>query len=91
MVCNEVQWSATSCNNRAKRIVLSTKKALVVGGESRSQLFCKKITHYQTFPSTPSYYHLSSYRSSFKIWQRESSLLRKQFVRSSSHSLSKGN
>ena len=42
MVCNKVQWSATSCNNRAKRIVLSTKKALVVGGESRSQLFCKK-------------------------------------------------
>ena len=35
MVCNEVQWSATSCNNRAKRIVLSTKKALVVGGEKQ--------------------------------------------------------
>ena len=42
MVCNEAQWSATSCNNRAKRIVLSTKKALVVGGESRSQLFLQK-------------------------------------------------
>ena len=42
MVCNEVQRSATSCNNRAKRIVLSTKKALVVGGESRSQLFFAK-------------------------------------------------
>ena len=42
MVCNEVHWSATSCNNRAKRIVLSTKKALVVGGESRSQIFLQK-------------------------------------------------
>ena len=42
MECNEVQWSATSCNYRAKRIVLSTKKALVVGGESRSQLFLQK-------------------------------------------------
>ena len=42
MVCNEVQWSATSCNNTAKRIVLSTKRALVVGDESHSQLFCKK-------------------------------------------------
>ena len=42
MVCNEVQWSATSCNNRVKKIVLSTKKALVVGGESRSQLFLQK-------------------------------------------------
>ena len=42
MVCNEVQWSATSCNNKAKRIVLSTKKALVVGGESRSQIFFAK-------------------------------------------------
>ena len=35
MECNEAQWSATSCNNRAKRIVLCTKKALVVGDESR--------------------------------------------------------
>ena len=42
MVCNEVQWSATSCNKMAKRIVLSTIKALVVGGESRSQLFLQK-------------------------------------------------
>ena len=56
MVCNEVQWSATSCNNRAKRIVLSTKKALVVGGESRSQLFLqKKITNSQTLSQTPLY------------------------------------
>ena len=42
MECNEAQWVATSRNNRAKRIVLSTKKALVVGGESRSQLFLQK-------------------------------------------------
>ena len=34
-MCNEVQWSATSRNNRAKRIVLSTKKALVVDGEKQ--------------------------------------------------------
>ena len=38
MVCNEVQWSATSCNNRAK-----VEKVV-------HNFFCKKITHYQTFP-----------------------------------------
>lgn len=26
MRCNEVQWSATSCNKMVKRIVLSTKQ-----------------------------------------------------------------
>ena len=35
MECNEVQWSATSCNKMANRIVLSTKKAMIVGDESR--------------------------------------------------------
>ena len=30
MECNKAQWSAMSCNNKAKKIVLSTKKALLV-------------------------------------------------------------
>ena len=34
LVCNGTQWCAMWCKDRAKRIVLSTKKALVVGGES---------------------------------------------------------
>ena len=42
MECNEVQRSATNCNNRVKKIVLSTKKALVVDGKSHSQLFFAK-------------------------------------------------
>ena len=37
-----MQWSATRCNDTAKRIELSTKKALDVGGEGRSQLFFAK-------------------------------------------------
>ena len=56
MECNEVQWSATSRNNRAKRFVLYTKRALVVGGESRSQLFFAKkspiLKPYHKRPST---------------------------------------
>ena len=57
MVCNEVQWSATSCNNRAKRIVLSTKKALVVGGASRSQLFLQKNNQFSNLiTNAPLYY-----------------------------------
>ena len=55
MVCSEVQWSATRCNNRAKRIVLSTKKALVVGGESRSQLFYKKHQFSNLLTNAPLY------------------------------------
>ena len=50
MVSNEVQWSATSCNKMAKRIVLSTKKALVVGGESHSQLFLQKNHKFTNLP-----------------------------------------
>ena len=46
-----LQWSATSCNKMAKRIVLSTKKALVVGDESRSQLFLQKKHKFTNLPS----------------------------------------
>ena len=42
MVCNEVQWSATSCNNRAKRIVLSTKRALVSVAKVVHNFFLQK-------------------------------------------------
>ena len=55
MVCNEVQWSATSCNNRAKRIVLSTKRHWLSVEEVVHNFFCKKITNSQTFPSIPFY------------------------------------
>ena len=57
MGCNEVQWSATRRNNRAKKIVLSTKKTLVVGGESRSQLFLQKNHKFSNIlTNAPLYY-----------------------------------
>ena len=42
MVCNEVQWSATSCNNRAKRIVLSTKQHWLSVAKVVHNFFAKK-------------------------------------------------
>ena len=67
MECNEVQWSATSYNNRAKRIVLSTKKALVVGGESRSQLFCKKSLIIKPPLQCPSILNMNSLKNNNKM------------------------
>ena len=42
MGCNEVQWSATSCNKMAKRIVLSTKRALVSVAKVVNNFFLQK-------------------------------------------------
>lgn len=59
MECNEVQWSATRRNNKAKRIVLSTKKALDVGGESHSQLFLQKTSPiHKPFYKRPLYFNV---------------------------------
>ena len=55
MESNEVQWSATSCNNRAKRIVLSTKRYWLSEMKVVHNFFCKKITNSQTLSQTPLY------------------------------------
>ena len=67
-VCNGVQRSATSCNNKAKRIVLSTKKALVVGGESHSQLFLqKKSPILKSYHKRPSTLNMNSLKNNNKM------------------------
>ena len=42
MVSNEVQWTATSSNNRAHKIVLSTKRDWLSVEEVVHNFFCKK-------------------------------------------------
>ena len=62
MECNEAQRDATSRNNRAKKIVLSTKMALVVGSESRSQLFfAKKSPILKPYHKRPSILYMNVY------------------------------
>ena len=64
MVCNEVQWSATSCNNRAKRIVLSTKKGIGCRWrKSFTTFFTKKspiLKPYHKRPSTLNWKRLTN-------------------------------
>ena len=55
MVCNEMHWSATSCNNRVKRIVLSTKQHWLSVAKVVHNFFAKKspiLKPYHKRPST---------------------------------------
>ena len=67
MECNEVQWSATSCNNRAKRIVLSTKKHCLSVAKVVHNFFCKKSPILKPSSQCPSILNMNSLKNNNKM------------------------
>ena len=58
MVCNEMQWSATSCNNKAKRIVLSTKQHWLSVVKVVHNFFAKKNHQFSNLPFNALLYYI---------------------------------
>ena len=67
MVCNEVHWSATSCNNRAKRIVLSTKQHWLSVAKVVHNFFAKKSPILKPYHKRYSILNMNSLNNNNKL------------------------